>query len=157
MELRLPEPIVEELVRVLAAADSYEVGGILMGEHLAEGVFRVAEITVQTKRGSFASFVRLVRDAVASLDRFFRRTGRAYTRFNYLGEWHSHPAFSLEPSARDCCSMQEIVDDPNVGANFAVLLIVRLDEGRLNGRAHVFLPEGRRFVGNLVIEGPTGE
>jgi proteasome lid subunit RPN8/RPN11 len=157
MELQLPEPIVEELVGVLAGAGSYEVGGILMGEHLAEGVFRVAEITVQRARGTFASFVRLVWEAVASLERFFRRTGRAYTRFNYLGEWHSHPAFSLEPSDRDCRSMQEIVDDPSVGANFAVLLIVRLDTGRLNGRTYVFLPGGRRYIGHLVIEGQTDE
>jgi [CysO sulfur-carrier protein]-S-L-cysteine hydrolase len=53
---------------------------------------------------------------------FFER----YRRFNYLGEWHSHPSFSVQPSFEDIESMTDIVESGNSTITFAVLLIVRL-------------------------------
>ena len=57
---------------------------------------------------------------------FFRRTGRDYQRFNYLGEWHSHPSFSVRPSSEDVDTMTDIVTGPSSAISFAVLLVVRL-------------------------------
>jgi [CysO sulfur-carrier protein]-S-L-cysteine hydrolase len=57
---------------------------------------------------------------------FFARTGHDYLRYNYLGEWHSHPRFQPIPSPEDRATMLELVKNPLVGANFAVLIIVRL-------------------------------
>lgn len=131
------------MVDVLKQAGSRETGGILMGEHVGEDTFRVAEITVQRQPGTIATFVRALADVAQALTRFFRRTNYEYTRFNYLGEWHSHPSFALEPSASDCLSMLEIVEDPDVGANFAVLMIVRLDGDELDGAPFIFQPGGQ--------------
>jgi hypothetical protein len=79
---------------------------------------------------------------LAPLEAFFKRTRREYQRFNYLGEWHSHPMFAVTPSARDHQTMQDIVEDPDVGARFAVLLVVRLEEGgNLEGSVTVYEPE----------------
>src|ERR1700720_4334656 len=55
-----------------------------------------------------------------------RGTGRDFQRFNYLGEWHSHPSFSVRPSAQDIQTMTDIVEDRNSLISFAVLLIIRL-------------------------------
>jgi Prokaryotic homologs of the JAB domain len=50
-----------------------------------------------------------------------------FKRFNYLGEWHSHPSFLPEPSATDHKSMREMIEDPKLGANFVVLMVVKLN------------------------------
>jgi hypothetical protein len=105
-----------------------------MGEHIGPDAFAVADLTADRGGGSFAQYARGVWRHRAGLRAFFRRTGDQFTRFNYLGEWHSRPSFSLEPSGTDVAAMRSIVDDPTVGATFAVLLIVRLSaEGGARG------------------------
>ena len=54
----------------------------------------------------------------------------AGTRFNYLGEWHSHPSFEPLPSDTDIRTMQSLVEDPDVGVNFLVLMVCRMASGR---------------------------
>ena len=157
MRVLLPPDVAERLGAVLRGVGNREIGGVLMGEHVSEGVFRVKDLTVQRDVGTFASFVREVRAALVPLRRFFAETGRNYTRYNYLGEWHSHPSFEPEPSGKDSESMWSIVEDPAVGANFAVLLIVRLGaEGELEGRATAYLPGRCRLQANLEIEEREG-
>lgn len=117
----------------------------MMGEHAGPDLFVVREMTVH-RRGAFASFVRKIEDAIGKLRTFFHQTGHDYTRFNYLGEWHSHPSFAPYPSRTDDLSMLQIVQDETVGANFAVLLIVKLGaEGELVCTAHTYVPDGLRM------------
>ena|ERR1019366_1321347 len=120
MQLLLPHPIIQRLRRELRRAGSREIGGLLMGEHVRDETFRVLEISVQRSGGSQSCFIRDPRSHQAQLQKFFAHTGRDYSRFNYLGEWHSHPSFDPLPSATDVATMQSIVDDPEVGANFLV-------------------------------------
>jgi [CysO sulfur-carrier protein]-S-L-cysteine hydrolase len=153
MRLYLPPDLADRLMVALTRAAHREIGGIMMGEHLAEDTFRVCDLTVQHRGGTFTSFRRLLAGALGPLQRFFADTEHHYRRFNYLGEWHSHPAFVPEPSATDHRTMRDIVDDPAVGANFVVLLIVRLDgEGQIVGTVTVFLPGGQVFQGELIQE-----
>jgi integrative and conjugative element protein (TIGR02256 family) len=126
MQLLLTPQIVKRLKRELRRAGSREIGGLLMGEHVRDEIFRVVDISVQRSGGSHACFIREPKDHEAHLKRFFARTGGDYTRFNYLGEWHSHPSFKPFPSDVDMQTMQDIVNDPAVGANFLVLLIAKL-------------------------------
>lgn len=120
-----------------------ETGGMLFGEHVSDDVFRVVEVTV-AGTGSLASFVRGLLDGLKQLEGFFRRTRRDYQRFNYLGEWHSHPSFELYPSATDDTTMFDIVDDPSTGARFAVSLIVSMDGENLTVRGFAYFPKGDR-------------
>src|SRR5207249_5002653 len=60
------------------------------------------------------------------IDAFFSRTGSQFDRFNYLGEWHSHPSFPAYPSPTDLSQMQFIVEDGSEAPLFAVLMVVRL-------------------------------
>jgi len=124
-----------------------------MGEHVSDNFFCVRALTIQKHSGAFASFVRLLEDVLRPLAAFFRVTGHNYRRYNYLGEWHSHPSFALKPSQPDIQTMRDIVDDPAVGANFVVLLIVKLDStGALRGAPFVF-PVGRaHYLATLEIE-----
>jgi len=153
MQILLPEKITRRLSVALKAAGRQEIGGILMGERVSDEVYRVQNLTIQRRGGTFASFVRSIQGILTPLKRFFRQTGYNYTRFNYLGEWHSHPSFALEPSPLDHETMWDIVEDPQVGANFAVLIIVRLDDiGRLEATATVYLPGRQMLKAELIQE-----
>jgi integrative and conjugative element protein (TIGR02256 family) len=101
-----------------------EIGGILVGEHVADNCFRVVDASVQTAGGTFSRFVRDQNDSREFLDNFFERTKHDYKKFNYIGEWHSHPWFSVKPSAIDQASMIDTLNSVDVGANFLILLIL---------------------------------
>lgn len=102
-----------------------EIGGILMGEQLAPGHFRVVDFSVDRTSGTAAHFVRSPEHHQHALDDFFERTDADYRRFNYLGEWHSHPRFSVRPSPEDVNSMTDLVHGER-DITFATLMIVRL-------------------------------
>ncbi|MEG3093434.1 Mov34/MPN/PAD-1 family protein [Sphingomonas sp. PB1R3] len=114
------------LKRALRAAGRREIGGVLMGEQIEPGHFRVVDLSIDKETGGRAHFVRSPEAHADALDAFFQRTGNEYDRFNYLGEWHSHPRFPVDPSIQDAASMIELVHGER-GIDFAVLLIVRLD------------------------------
>ena len=153
MQIILPKEIIQKLIKALKRAGNKEIGGILMGEHILDGVYRVKDLTIQSQGGTAISFMRLPMVVLCPLQNFFRKTGYDFTRFNYLGEWHSHPSFTLEPSSTDCRTMWEIVEDHNVGANFAVLMILRLDTiQQLEGTVTVFLPGNKTLKGTLSQE-----
>ncbi len=158
MQIQLPPNAMQRLTTALEWAGTREIGGILMGEHISENVFRVKDMTIQQHGGSFAAFVRIVQDILTPLTEFFRSTNNNYTRFNYLGEWHSHPSFVPEPSGRDRETMRGIINDPEVGANFVVLMIVKLSQtGQLDGTVTVFHSDGAEYQGELVIENEYGQ
>jgi integrative and conjugative element protein (TIGR02256 family) len=141
MHLLLPSKIRSQLTKALRAAGRREIGGVLLGEFVKPGTFKIAEITIQRSGGTFCHFVREPKLHEKAIEQFFARTGRNYERFNYLGEWHSHPSFSTRPSRSDIRSMQRIVSEPSVGANFAALVIVRLTSRlELEMSACVFRP-----------------
>lgn len=125
MELMLPSKIRSRLKRLMLYAGNREIGGILMGEEIGEERFRIVDFSVDTKTGSSAHFVRDAKHHEQELQAFFQRTGQDYSRFNYLGEWHTHPQFSVQPSFQDIRSMQDLVDGSR-GVDFSVLLIARL-------------------------------
>jgi hypothetical protein len=125
MKLLLPQKIIERL-RSEVRGRSREIGGVLVGEHLEGETFRIVDLSIQVSGGTAAHFIRDDIQAWAFLRDFFRRTGHDYHRFNYIGEWHSHPSFMPLPSGEDRTTMFELLDDPDAGVNFAVLMIVRL-------------------------------
>lgn len=151
MILRLPEAHRSALVAALNEAGEREIGGILMGEHVGFDDFRVASLTIQKRGGSIARFVRMIEQAISALTRFFHETGRDYTRFNYLGEWHSHPSFVPSPSPQDDASMMKILLDEKVGANFVVLMVAKMVRNDFVATATLYTRSGRCAV-ELMIE-----
>ncbi len=109
----------------MLVAPRREIGGMLMGEEVSKQCFRIVEFSVDTQSGTSSMFVRDARQHDQALAAFFERTGADYQRFNYLGEWHSHPNFDVSPSLQDIHAMRDLVDGSG-GVDFAVLLIVRL-------------------------------
>jgi integrative and conjugative element protein (TIGR02256 family) len=126
MQVELAPQVRQRLRRELRRAKRREIGGVLMGEQIAAGHFRVVDFSVDAVTGSAAHFVRNNEQHEVTLREFFRRTRSDYTRYNYLGEWHSHPSFEVRPSVTDVGSMLSLVEGER-SIDFAVLLIVRLD------------------------------
>ena len=126
MRIELAPELEKRFRTALREAGRREIGGMLMAEQLAAGKFRVVEFSLDSYSGSHTAFRRDPKMHQNTLDEFFRRTGRDFQRFNYLGEWHSHPSFSVRPSAQDIQTMTDIVEDRNSLISFAVLLIIRL-------------------------------
>lgn len=125
MQLSLPTDVVRKMRRHMLRAGSREIGGMIMGEQTGDQQFRVVDFTVDATSGSPSSFTRDAEQHDQALEKFFSKTGADYHRFNYLGEWHTHPRFSVHPSLQDVHTMQDLVDGSG-GVNFAVLLIARL-------------------------------
>lgn len=130
LKLRLPRPALERLRAALVAAGDHEIGGVLVGEHLGENDFALVDLSIQQTPGTQVCFVRIPAEHADFIHAFHARTNCDYTRFNYLGEWHSHPRFPAVPSGQDERTMQAIVDDESEPAAFAVLLVVRLGRRR---------------------------
>jgi hypothetical protein len=144
------------MIEALTRAGLREIGGVLMGEHVGVDTFRVRDITIQYNGGTFAAFVRFVEGILGPLQAFFRTTKHDYTRFNYIGEWHSHHSFALRPSGRDDATMRDIVDDPQLGAHFIVLLLAKLNnDNRLEFGVTVYQPGARPLTGVVQEESAT--
>ncbi|WP_038946001.1 Mov34/MPN/PAD-1 family protein [Bradyrhizobium japonicum] len=109
----------------LRRAGRREIGGILMGEQVAPDHFRIVDFSIDATTGTAAHFVRSPNHHAEALESFFRRTGSDFRRFNYLGEWHSHPSFAVRPSREEMMSMQSLVNGER-DIDFSALVIVRL-------------------------------
>jgi proteasome lid subunit RPN8/RPN11 len=159
IQLQLHPDLVEKLSRELRLAGDREIGGVLVGEHLGEASFRIVDLSVQRAGGTPACFIRRPEQHARFLNAFFARTGEAFERFNYLGEWHSHPTFKTEPSRVDLQQMQEIVSAGPKAPLFAVLMVVRLgDAGKLQLSALAFRPHQPPAASRLtVVPRPTGD
>jgi len=124
MKVDLTKEVQKRMMAFLAKAKRREIGGILMAEQIQPGEFQIVDFSLDDFTGSVAHFVRSPENHRAALEDFFARTGNDYARYNYLGEWHSHPNHALVPSANDIMSMQNLLDEEKNIA-FAILLIVK--------------------------------
>ena len=126
MRIEVAPDIEPRLRKALRSAGRREIGGMLFAEQLAPSRFCVMDFSVDLSSGSHTNFRRDPGAHEAALNAFFERTGRDFARFNYFGEWHSHPSFSVRPSPEDIATMTDLVSEERSAISFAVLLIVRL-------------------------------
>jgi len=124
MRIELTKDVRKRMMSCLANAKRREIGGILMAEQVEPGDFRIVDFSLDDITGSAAHFVRSPEHHHTALDAFFARTGNDYSRYNYLGEWHSHPNHAPFPSTTDILSMHDLLDEER-SISFAILLIVK--------------------------------
>jgi [CysO sulfur-carrier protein]-S-L-cysteine hydrolase len=126
MRVELASEVEARFRSALRTGGRREIGGMLFAEQLAPGHFRITDFSIDPNTGSHTAFRRDPQSHGDALEEFFRPTDRDFTRFNYLGEWHSHPSFAVQPSAEDLVTMTDIVESRRSVITFAILLIVRL-------------------------------
>ncbi|MNH76585.1 hypothetical protein D3C73_288600 [compost metagenome] len=137
MRLDLPMDVCRRLHDEVRYAGKKEIGGVMMAEQIEPGHFILMDFTVDRRVGDAAHFVRSVDDHREALSGFFARTGSDFGRFNYLGEWHSHPNHPPIPSREDILSMERLVQGERE-IDFAVLLIVQAKRGAFELSANLF-------------------
>ena len=151
--LHLPKSHYNKMRDELARAGRKEIGGILMGEQLQPGLFKVSDVTYQRSGGTVATFIRNTHLALKALKKFFYRTNGDYGRFNYLGEWHSHPSYAAWPSSKDHNTMFEMIESPDMLANFLVLLVVKINSHDIfEATITTYLPNGVCCEGVLILD-----
>ena len=129
MRLRIPSELIEQWRADLSRAGAREIGGVLFGEQLAEGDFRIVKARRQRfPRGTATSFHRHGSGARKQILALHKNFGSDPERFNYLGEWHSHPNAPVWPSRQDEVTMYELLADQGKSVNFLVLMILKLDD-----------------------------
>ena len=132
---RLTQPVKAKLTEALNKYGDFEIGGILIGRKLGEDNFEIvdASISDEDKRFSLTSFIRGTKKSERLLKQHFGK-GTGY----YIGEWHSHPKFSLSPSLADIRTMMGILHDPSYGVSFVILLIVHISQGEMKHKGFFF-------------------
>jgi hypothetical protein len=154
MQLIIPTELAARLKAELTSAGRREMGGILMGQNVGHDVFRVLEMTFQ-QSDQHACFSRSSGMHNRILKRFLRRTGKRYTEFNYIGEWHSHPCFALRPSETDHITMDTLVRI-DLALPFAALLLVNIDaHDRIQYKAYVYTNSGCHQNASVRVEGES--
>lgn len=146
--------LIERWVADLTRARSRELGGVLFGEQIAEGDFRVVETTRQRLWGGTATtFHRRGGRARKEILALHEKLGGDPERFNYLGEWHSHPNAPAWPSIQDEVTMYKLLADQGTAVNFLVLMILKLDGmSRLQIGAQTYLSSAHKIQCEIEIE-----
>jgi|SRR5690606_20967561 len=140
---RLTESVKVKLTEALHKYGDFEIGGILIGKKIDENSFEIVDASVsdEDRRFSFVSFIRGTKKSERLLKKHFRK-GTGY----YIGEWHSHPRFSLNPSLADIRTMLGILHDSSYGVSFVILLIVHIAHSEMKHKGFLFHKDLREIV-----------
>lgn len=117
-------PEAERRIRELAraSADGRETGGILLGRGPgADGVIQVEEAGAPGENAERRTdfFLRDRSHAERLAEHAWERS-----RSIWVGEWHTHPAGPPVPSTRDLVTYTGLLDDPELGFEALVSVIV---------------------------------
>ena len=149
IEVSIADSCAQKMERALRTAGSNEIGGVLAAEQTGDGRFLVVDLSIQDD-GTSSSFKRDPIQHREFVRRFHRRMGYQPERFNYLGEWHSHPSYLAIPSEADIQQMQNLVEDEDQASTFLVLIVVKLAaDASLRGSVYGFRPQLTPIRGRL--------
>lgn len=135
VEFEIEKSAHAQMLNTLERFGEYEVGGMIIGYQKGRNYFRISDFTTadDTKIFNAASFIREPTKSLKKLTIAFKRKNHSY-----LGEWHSHPRFSLYPSRGDFKTMKRILSDPDYSVDFSLLIISRLKNGNLEMAGFLF-------------------
>ena len=130
-----------------------EIVGMLFAQHFSTNEFKVLEVTVAMEYlGTMSRFIRGIVSGLRQLAKFYKYHNYFYSKYNYLGDWHSHPNFKFYPSATDDASMFKLLYDVEVGAYFLVLLIVKIKNNQLKVNGWAYFPGNKRVKCEIKLE-----
>ncbi len=129
------------MAQACANAESVETGGILIGYYSQDrstAIVTHATCAPSDSESGPTGFHRGVVGLRQLLSRLWENSDRRY----YLGEWHYHPANTVEPSCKDFIQMRLICVSTNYHCAEPILLIVGKGIG-VDFQAKVFVfPKG---------------
>ncbi len=135
ISFKVTPDVESKIENALRESGDYETGGILIGRKLEEKSFEIVDVSISNEdnKYSVASFIRGVKKTDMLLRKHFKRKSGYY-----IGEWHSHPKFSLSPSRQDVATMLGILADDDYGASFSILMITKMNNNKLDYQGYFF-------------------
>ncbi len=133
-----------KMERALRKNGDFETGGILVGKKIEDNLFEIVDVSIsdEDNKYSFSSFFR----GIKKTDLILRKHFKTKTGF-YIGEWHSHPEFSLYPSHQDIATMFGILGDKNYGVSFVILMITKIHNDNLDYQGYFF----HKDLNNMIL------
>lgn len=135
--------VVRKLISDAAYSYPQETGGVLIGRydqsHQIAFVEKLAPQTPDSVRLR-TSFIRGATKLVAFLKKLWKASE---PRLHYLGEWHTHPCGSPDPSARDCKTMWSIANNRRTLCPEPILVILAGDFKKCVDIGVYIFPRGR--------------
>lgn len=134
----------EKIVGALKKYSPNEIGGVLIGNKIEDNEIIITDVSISNESDNlqFASFIRDTLKAQQLLNKHYNES----TGY-YIGEWHSHPSFTLEPSGTDISTLKGIINNKKYNVSFAILLIVKLNKANeLESKGYLFHKNLREFI-----------
>ena len=112
-----------------------EFGGLLIGRYSDDmKTCFVEETILPVKYKSSKSYFERGKEGVLEkLEVYYKQT----PKLMYLGEWHTHPDSTVEPSETDKNTMKEIAAHDDVLINSPVMLILGITKSKLEIGAYI--------------------
>ena len=109
----------------------------MFAKKLDEETFEIEEVYFEPNIGSFA-FVKLYNNTAYKkfCKKYFDKYDGEYHIHNYIGDWHSHPLFSCNPSLYDIEEVEEDLKKSN--AKFLIQIILKDQNNKLVGNAFYY-------------------
>ena len=144
----IEHPAYDRIIKALKKYGDYEIGGILIGYKKRRNHFAISDATIANdiKKFNIMSFIREPMKSLKILIGTYKKK-----KYNYIGEWHSHPRFNLYPSPGDIATMRGILTDPGYSVDFVLLIITRLNEGKVEMAGFLFHKKFKQGVRANVI------
>jgi len=151
LEIIIPAKITSLIKKHIDKYSPLETKGALFAEHLGDNIFKIDSVYLEPKPGT-TTYVKLVVNRVyqAFQNSFHKKHQYHFSKFNYIGDWHSHPLFECIPSSFDVEEVQK--DLKNSNANFLVQLILKVNQDKLIGNAFYYSNQVSAKKIHLVIE-----
>lgn len=143
IKFELEQLAYEKIFKALKKYGDYEIGGMLVGYKKEKNHFAISDVTIANDISKFriTKFIREPSKSIKMLIESFKKK-----KHNYLGEWHSHPSFSLYPSSGDVVTMQGILADKGYGVNFVLLIIAKLNNEKADMAGFLFHKKLSHFI-----------
>ncbi len=140
MEIIIPKKISLILIKQISKHSPLETKGALFAEDLGNDTFKIDEVYLEPKPGT-TTFVKLyINQEYLSFQKNYHKFRKNnFSKYNYIGDWHSHPLFECLPSSYDVSEVEEDIKKSN--AIFLVQIILKVLKGRLVGNAFYYTRE----------------
>ncbi len=140
MEIIIPKEITLRLIKQISKYSPLETKGALFAEDLGNDTFKIDEVYLEPKPGT-TTFVKLYinHEYVTFQKNYHKLRNNNFSKYNYIGDWHSHPLFECYPSSYDVSEVEKDMKQSN--AIFLVQLILKVFNGKLVGNAFYYSHE----------------
>lgn len=137
MKILIKDDVKRLLYDSIKKAGDKEIKGACFARYINDEYFEIEDIYISEIKGTkFFSNLIINNKYKKFVNSYFKKHNFDFTKHNYIGDWHSHPSFSCEPSSYD---IKEACDEfIKSNANFLIQIILKIKDDRLFGNCFLY-------------------